>query len=156
MSRVFEDFHLEFSGKRYTIKHDRVLPAIAVVESVVTMAELVDMATGNKAAFRFTQISEAYAKVLRFAGADVDNDEVYAGMFGTTDGRQNALGAVQMLLTMMMPQSAIKEAETKMKAGVAHVPKKDQGVTGGRSSRKRSRQRSVGVSSQPSSGPSTQ
>jgi len=101
--RVFEDITLSWGGQTYTIPSDRVMPAIARVEEIVTLVELIEMSKKP----RLSVIAEAYATVLRLAGASVTTEEVYAGMFSGAQGQIAVAGSLRGLLSMMIPPSAV-------------------------------------------------
>ncbi|MGI9159857.1 MAG: hypothetical protein ACR2K1_08910 [Saprospiraceae bacterium] len=73
--------------------------AIATVEDVLTLGELHTFS--QKGAVPVARIAMAYGALLRFAGANVDNDTVYAGMFGSGD--VDPQSAVTNLLALMLP-----------------------------------------------------
>lgn len=107
MVAVFDDVKLKWNGKDYTIKANRVMGAIMRIESVVTLYELQqDAARGT---MKLATVASAFGAVLRYAGADVDDAEVYDGLFGdaqvATETIQTALGA---LLTMMVPPARLQ------------------------------------------------
>lgn len=104
----FDDIHLEWADRKYTIKRDRVLGAIARVEDVLTLSELSRFHQRGTAPM--AKIAMAYGAVLRYAGAKVSDDEVAQGL-----GEMNAdsvVEAIMGLLLMMAPKlsSADKEA----------------------------------------------
>lgn len=105
---VFAEVRLNWKGRDYVIPPDRVMRAIAVVEDVVTIAELGEMATIPKAR-KLTRLAEAFGAVLRFAGAEASDEEVYAGLFDK-NSKGAAIQAVMALLAMMMPPAAVVEA----------------------------------------------
>jgi len=109
-SSPFDDIHLGWDGKQFTIPAHRVMGAIKRVEDHVTLAEL--QGDAGRGTLRLAKLSAAYAEVLRYAGvADVTEDAVYAGMFGD-QAQQNVVGAVASLLGMMIPRN-VKLAVTK-------------------------------------------
>lgn len=131
---MFEPVELSWAGRDFTIPSDRVMGAIAVVEEVVTLAELAGMQETNK--ISLSKIAKAYASLLRYAGAQVTWEEAYKSMF--TGGQQNAVAAVSVLLYMMIPPKSIDLGTS----GTAPVGKKPAGRS---SSRSRSKLRSAKV-----------
>ena len=95
---VFEPVTLTWQGEEFTVPADRVMGLICEVEEVVTLGELM-----GKKTTPVGKVSRAYAAALRYAGARVRDDEVYAGMFSS--GGENINQAVNGLLSMMIPPS---------------------------------------------------
>lgn len=110
-SSVFEDIRLAWDGAEYVIPADRVLGAIARIEKHLTLKELHENAAGRDT-LPLALISMAYGGVLRYAGAKVSDDQVYLGIFGAggVAARDAVNAAVQGLLTMMIPPSAMVTA----------------------------------------------
>jgi hypothetical protein len=104
MAGVFQDVHLEWKGKRYTIPSNKMMGAIARIEQHVTLKELY-VAAADRGTLKLGTLAAAYGSVLRYAGAAVDDEDVYSGMF--QDGAQDAIiGALEGLMAMMIPPSA--------------------------------------------------
>jgi len=109
---VFKEIKIGFGGKEYTIPPDRVMGAIGRVEGVITMGEVAAMAQSPKSDLKLSRLASAYGELLRYAGADVSDDQVYVGMFG--DGGAVAVTvALTELLALMMPPDALKKAQGK-------------------------------------------
>lgn len=96
----FDDIKLAWDGRTYTIPSRAVMGAIARVEDVVTLEELRQYT--QRRAVPLAKISMAYGAVLRYAGADVDDEAVYASMF-SDGGADRAMDAVLGLLRLMLP-----------------------------------------------------
>ncbi|KRR16864.1 hypothetical protein [Bradyrhizobium retamae] len=110
----FDDIHLAWQGKTFTIPADRVMGAIKRIEDHLTLAEL--QRDAGRGTLRLGKMAAAYADVLRYAGAGaVTESDVYAGMFGE-DAEKNVVGAVSMLLGMMIPHN-VKLAVAKAQGG---------------------------------------
>jgi hypothetical protein len=107
---AFDDVSLEWQGTRYTIPHNRVLRTIASIEDVITLGGL----ARNSRELQPGKISLAFGIMLRAAGADVTDEDVYDGMFVSDGGEfellQRASEAVILLLAMMLPNSAKAKA----------------------------------------------
>lgn len=99
---IFDDVELEWEGVSKKIAATRVLGAIAVVEEVVTLAELSEQSRRKKV--KLSDISRAYGAVLRYAGFEVSNEDVYASLF-EEDSAKTAQRAVHALLMMMVPRN---------------------------------------------------
>lgn len=116
--RIFEQVELEWNGVKYVISPDGVMKAIAKVEDVITLGELSRELTEGE--YKLARIAQAYATLLRHAGARVEDEEVYAAIFPKANGAATlrAVGALQALLTMMIPPEAFKtEAPPPGKSG---------------------------------------
>lgn len=109
---VFQPVTLGWQGKSYTLPANRVLGAVARIEEVITLAELAKHASGGNAPL--ARLAQAYGSVLRYAGADVADDEVYAGMFGGEEARELVSAAVQGLLGMMISPEIRRRIEAGM------------------------------------------
>lgn len=107
----FDDIKLGWKGKQYTIPARKALGAIARIEQVITLKELTQYAQRETAPM--AMLAQAYGSVLRYAGAEVEDEEVYAGMFGAGGGDMSAAisEAVQALMMMMIPPAIRKRME---------------------------------------------
>jgi hypothetical protein len=110
---IFEEITLTWAGAEYSIKPNEVMGAIARVEEVITLSELAKFSQNGNVPF--SRIAMAFASVLRYAGANVKDDEVYAGMFaGAKDN--SAMQSIQTLLALMVPPSALGAKPGKLQA----------------------------------------
>jgi len=100
---VFAEVKLNWEGREYVIPPDRVLGAIASVEEFITLNELAQKMRKN--APPLATLAKAYAALLRYAGAKIDDDAVYAGMFVAGGGE--VVTAVAALLGLMIPPSLL-------------------------------------------------
>lgn len=99
----FDDIKLGWGGKVYTIPARKALGAIARIEQVITLKELTQFAQRETAPM--AMLAQAYGSVLRYAGADVTDEDIYTGMFGAAGQDVSAViaEAVQTLMLMMIP-----------------------------------------------------
>ena len=107
---VFQPIKLSWHGKNFTVPAERVLGAIASIEEVATFPEIVRMINGTP---NLSKIARAYGAVLRYAGAVVDDEEVYEGMFQPGSTHMEVLTALNTMVAMMMPPSAIAGAASE-------------------------------------------
>lgn len=128
---IFDDIRLEWKGRTYIVPSRRVMGAILCVEDVVTMNEL--HRYSQRGAIPLGKIAAAYAAVLRYAGANVSDEEVYLGLF-EDENVEIAMLSCQQLLSLMLPKLETLQSEVKQGNGLA---------AGRRSSRRRSRQPSA-------------
>lgn len=107
---IFKDITLIWKGKEYVIPSDRVMGAIACAEQYVTLHELHQNAAGGT--IKLTTLAAAYAGVLQYAGVkNVDVESVYGAMFEKNSGRDVILKAIEGLILMMVPPSAMNKVE---------------------------------------------
>lgn len=120
---IFEEVVLVWGDKEYRIPPTGpggVLQAIAAVEEVISMGEL-----GQAAATRdypIAKMSKAFGRLLRFAGAKVEDDEVYAGMFDDAkDMPRRVMDTLHTLQLLMIPPKALRGDGKKPEAGTEAV-----------------------------------
>jgi hypothetical protein len=113
----FDDATLGWRGEEYTVPADQQLMLIARVEDALEMG-------GNERALHVllrpggpshTRLARAFGAALRYAGAQVTDDEVYLSIQSDlADGRTDAAGAAQAailsLLAIISPPVAMKLA----------------------------------------------
>jgi hypothetical protein len=133
--RKFADVRLEFGGKGYTILANRLLPLIARLEGIVTFVELIQIQA--RGGVPQAKLAMAYGEALRYAGADVSDDEVYYTMFpGDEEYKSGAVAAaVTGIMALMLPPEHMKKMATA--AGNVSSP----ATTSGELSRKRTKRR---------------
>ena len=134
---VFDDIRLHWQGRDYVIRSNRVMGAIARIEDHLTIAELQQYSERNTAPL--AKIAMAYGAVLRYAGARVDDDEVYEGLFAADDSSEVIMASLQTLLTMMVPPSALVSGPD----GSGEPPMGNSKPAAARSSRRPTKQRSA-------------
>jgi hypothetical protein len=134
---IFEKITLGWRDRDYVIPADKVMMAIAVVDEIITYGELCMIAQIGRPPL--AKLAQAYGAVLRFAGAKVSDEEVYEGMF--TDGQllERVAAAVNTLVVMMTPPSAV--------AGAKAVAAKPGNLDRAKAARPRLSKRSTGRSS---------
>lgn len=134
---IFEEVTVTWGDKKHVIPADRMMMTIARVEDMMTLGELgACFATGR---LPLAKLASAYGIVLREAGANVADDEVYEGMF-RAKGREvqrRAMEAIQMLMALMVPPAHLRSAT----AEVVAVKGKPKASVESKSSRKRSKSR---------------
>jgi len=131
-----EPVRLEWAGEEYRIPPRQIMGAILAVEDVMTLGALAAAAQSDSAPV--ARIAKAYAVALRWAGAVVDDYDVYRAIFGR-DRFSKMLAAVNGLLGLMVPPDAVQ------RASAPDAARGNVGSTPAPSGRKRrSRQRSAG------------
>lgn len=119
MAGEFDDVTLTWGGVNYMIPSNRMMLAIARIEDHVSLEDL-DVSASQRP--KRAKVAMAFASVLRFAGANVTDEQVYAGMFDKATAA-SSIAALQTLAMMMIPKSALEEATKRIAAGEL-VPKK--------------------------------
>lgn len=112
---MFAPIKLQWQGRAYEIPANRVLMAIAEAEEVLTLDELQRFAARGTAPT--AKLSMAYGRLLRFAGATVADDEVFAGMLTGDQGEVAAAATSALLALMLPPPDALNGATGKSAAG---------------------------------------
>lgn len=120
---MFEDIHLEWQGKKYTIPADDVLKCIARVEDVVSVGEVAEMLTSGR--LKFAKIAKAYATFLRYAGARVKDEEVFVSIFPSMNGGADilamCLSRLELLMKLMSPpESLLSKLDSGKDAATTH------------------------------------
>ncbi len=144
---IFEDMTLHWKGKDYPIPAGRMLGAIAVLEQHISFAELTHPFALTR--FSLTRLSAAYGGVLRYAGCLVEDEEVYAVLFGEKDNMtERVLQAIVTLMMLMTPPAGLKlaaqdELAAQAAATPAPGPSRGNRRAASRSSRNSTRRRSV-------------
>lgn len=104
MQAVFTDIELEWKGQVFTIKPHKVMGALARIEEHITLAEL--QAYSQKGTAPLVKLCMSYGVALRYAGARVSDDEIYAEAFEGPEQQQAVMNAVMMIMQMMLPVKA--------------------------------------------------
>lgn len=99
--RQLEPIKIAWEGKEYVIPDDRVMLAIAKVEEIVTLPELGDMLETGKV--QFSRVAMAYGAILRYAGAQITDRDVHAGLFNRPGKPAETLATVSILLALLLP-----------------------------------------------------
>lgn len=105
---LFQSVTLIWRGTEYKVPADQVMMLIAKVEDILTLPELM-----NPKGRPLAKISMAYGAALRHAGAKATDEEIYSAMFTAGEQASAATDAVNGLLMMMVPPSAVKDVPVK-------------------------------------------
>lgn len=96
---IFDPVTLTWKGADYEVAPDRIMGLIARIEEIVTLSEIHGAA--QKGGMPLAKLAMAYGACLRYAGARVDDAEVYASFF--TGSADSIPAAISALLAMMVP-----------------------------------------------------
>ena len=96
---LFDGISFRWDGRTVAIPPDRLLGALARLEEVLPLRELAAM--GDRA--RHGKVSEAFAAVLCFAGADVEAETVFARTLLDGEARAQAHAAITALIQSAQP-----------------------------------------------------
>ena len=127
---VFEDVRLSWKEKEHVLPGDTMLRTIAQVEDVLSIGKLYEAMA--KRTLPLAKLSICYGIMLRAAGMEISDDEVYAGMFEDSGNglQRKAFQAVGLLMAMMIPTSAIRaRSEAKGKVEAAAKPASSPNAT---------------------------
>jgi hypothetical protein len=110
---------LEWAGKQYTILETEAFAVGELVEDIITLGELPELARRPK----FHKIARVYGEMLRFAGAKVTDQEVHSAMMsqvkaagGGDMGAQMIAGAaIEALVAILMDGAPQDEGENEGK-----------------------------------------
>lgn len=101
---IFDPVTLTWKGVDYEVAPDKIMGLIARIEEIVTLSEI--HAAAQKGGMPLAKLAMSYGASMRYAGAKVDDAEVYASFFA--DGGGEAIPtAVQALLMMMVPPERV-------------------------------------------------
>ena len=102
MSSIFDPIEMRWMGKDVLIPANRVLRAIAAIEEILPLDQVVRMGvTGH---VHIAKCSMAYGAVLRYAGVEVTDEEVYSRFVGVPAEAPEMVRTLQALLMMMLPR----------------------------------------------------
>jgi hypothetical protein len=108
---IFQELVLTWKGVDYRVAPDNMLRLIAQVEDVITLNELYNYS--QKGAAPLSKLSLAYGLMLRYAGAKVQDEEVYRAI--ATGKDKAATTATQSILMMMLPPEDLIEGNEQGK-----------------------------------------
>lgn len=115
---AFEEVPLPWEGKRHVIKPERVLKAVRLLEYMEPPLMLHHfLRFVQEKRFPLATMAEAYAVLLRFAGAEVKDEQVVYAMQADTEVMQHALEAVEKLFAMMLPPAEVQASGKGAAAG---------------------------------------
>ena len=96
---IFDPVTLTWKGTDHEVAPDRIMGLIARIEEIVTLSEI--HAAAQKGGMPLAKLAMAYGACLRYAGARVDDAEVYASFF--SGSAESIPAAISALLAMMVP-----------------------------------------------------
>lgn len=141
MSGAFDDVTLTWKGRDYTIPARNMMGAIARIEDHVTMPEM--QRFGERGTAPISRLSSAFAAVLRYAGAAVKDEDVYAAMFEAPEEAEVVATSIRTLLAMMVPRNAREKVLATKTESELEADAGNSLPAGAPTSRKRSSSRSV-------------
>lgn len=111
---MFEPLIINWKGAEYRVEPDNVLRLIATVEDELTLAEISAFSVTRKTV-PMAKLALAYGKILRYAGAPADDQEVYKSLM---QGGAEAIQSVTVtLLAMMAPPDSLSKPEGDVSPG---------------------------------------
>ncbi|WP_428516278.1 hypothetical protein [Roseovarius sp.] len=114
--RGFEDISVRWMGVDYTLKARGIMPLVASIEDIISGTSgvpAVAILMGQNGGPTVSRVSMAFAAMLRHAGAQVSDAEVYLSVQDELlDGKGDALSAMSdacnLLLAIVSPPLAEK------------------------------------------------
>ena len=73
---VFQDVVFGFKGEEYTVKSNKIMRLIAMIEDIVSLGDI------TRGEVNLSRLAEAYSACLNYAGAETEIETVYETMFG--------------------------------------------------------------------------
>lgn len=101
---MFQPVKLMWKGKEVLIPSSKVLGAIAVSEQHLSLFDIAELRMRPKPA----SVAAAYAAVLRYAGEDVTDEEVYNVICDPAEDTSNVMIDISALVMMMLPSSVVR------------------------------------------------
>jgi hypothetical protein len=86
--RVFEDFRIEWNGKEVVVPSHRMMGLVHTVETIIPPLKLSAMMgelASDPSSIRPALISQVLSAILRYAGQNVSEEDVYNGLFGDAE-----------------------------------------------------------------------
>jgi hypothetical protein len=128
---IFQEIRLFWEDDEFIIPPDRVLGAVAEIEEIVTLPDLLLMMGGK---MTMARLSRAYGVLLRYAGAKLSDEQVYGGLVKRGETFEQMQIACIALLGVMIPPASLREAPA---SGNVHRAPKARSKSWKRSSRRR-------------------
>lgn len=116
---MFAPVELKWRDEVAKIPPGKILGAIACVEEHVTLSELATEAQTGR--LRMVRVARAFGSVLRYAGLQVTDDEVYTELYGGNpeEAKQRIFDSIMLLMTLMVPPGAVAQGNASAPAAVA-------------------------------------
>lgn len=106
---MFKDITLTWAGRDWTIPANRMLAAICVIEDSITIGELSQAMREQRVPA--AKVATAYRSLLRFAGANVDAEDVYRAMYSADPSSLSIYDASLALINVMIPPGSGKASQ---------------------------------------------
>lgn len=116
---MFDPIEIEYNGTVKTIKPNEIMPLIAQIERIISLPRLMEAVQSGEPPM--AALAMAYGKILRYAGVNVTDGDVYAEMFSGEGAMSAATAAAQTVLALMVPPNVLKGEQPKKKAKAKSV-----------------------------------
>jgi hypothetical protein len=113
---IFNPIKMAWHGKDITVPANQVLGAIAVVEEVIPMDQVAAIVF-NRTRINVAKISQAYGALLRYAGQEVSDEDVFIAMFDSSEKLEQAREAMKALALIVMPPAMLVTSFHRASAG---------------------------------------
>lgn len=117
MSNGFQPIEIDWKGTTYRVAPDQCMELLAMIESILAppgSGQGILQVLGSPQTAHLTRLARAYAAALRFAGAEVSDQDVYLSLQrdvskGGMEGYQAILALSGGLMAMFFPDWAEEE-----------------------------------------------
>lgn len=110
----FQPIEFEHNGETFKVEANQVMGLIDAVEEHITLGEIVQDQSRRRTV-RFGKLAQAYASALRYAGARVTDEEVYASLMPNgqdpTAMQRRSTEVITALLQVMVPPDEALEGK---------------------------------------------
>jgi hypothetical protein len=110
--KVFQDWRIEWNGEEIVVPSHRMMGLVHTVETVIPPIKLSVMMSDlarDPTSIRPALISQVLSAVLRYAGKEVSEEEVYNGLFGRADKVYATAVTIAALIDGITPESVRRE-----------------------------------------------
>jgi hypothetical protein len=110
--RVFEDFRIEWDGDEIVVPSNRMMGLVHTVETIIPPLKLSGMMADlarDPTCIKPAMISQVLSAVLRYAGKNISDEEVYNGLFGKGDAVYAMAVTIAALIEGITPESVKRE-----------------------------------------------
>lgn len=106
--KVFEDWRIEWNGEEVVVPSHRMMGLVHTVETVIPplkLSAMMNELAADPSSIRPAMIAQVLSAVLRYAGKDVSEEEVYNGIFGRADKVYATAVTIAALIEGITPAS---------------------------------------------------
>lgn len=130
--QVFQDWRIEWNGEHIVVPSQRMMGLVHTVETVIPPIKLSVMMSDlarDPTSIRPALISQVLSAVLRYAGKEVTEEEVYNGLFGRADKVYATAVTIAALIDGITPESVRREMAKEAPQGNANRQARRKGAS---------------------------